>query len=142
MADWEWPAANDEPVFDGTYIGAHPTRYNWEPDVEQLARSWVDYYGYESGSCWANTYVDHPPGWGRDTTSVDFWGYDRGFRIAYEVGQEIVDWIFNDPNPPWIEWIIWQGWWWVDDGMGWRIYPDFDLASDAQHINHVHVTFY
>lgn len=140
MANNFWPDASLEPMFGGTYIDAHPTRYNWRGDVEQLARSWVEYFGI--GNCWANTYVNHPPNWWRDHTSIDFWGEDRGSPIAFERGQEIVNYIFNDPNAPWIEWIIWQGYWWVDDGMGWRIYPDFDLASDAQHLNHVHVTFY
>ena len=146
---WAWPAANNQVVFDGTYVGAHPTRYDqvWQPNVEQIARMVVDYYyqqnGNAWGTCWANTYVDHPPGWGRDATSIDFWGYDRTYPIAYATGQEICEWLFNlDPGqPPFIEWMIWQGWWWRD-GIGWAQYQDFDLASDAQHVHHLHVTYY
>ena len=134
-----WPEANDPVMLDGTYVGAHPTRYNWRAEVEQVARRTVDYYGW--GNCWANTYVDHPPGFGRDATSIDFWGEDRTYPIPYWMGQEIFEWLFNDPEEPNIEWIIWQGWWWVD-GIGWRRYEDFDLASDAQHMNHIHVTYY
>src|SRR5215216_5779997 len=106
---WEWPYAWDDVVFDGTYVGAHPTRYNWRPDVEQVARYLVDNY-----DVWCNTYYEHPPGYGNDVAStdddgsvwyvsnvsLDIWNSQgRGFDVDPAVGQAAFDAIFNNGQP-------------------------------------------
>lgn len=141
---WAWPEAW-EPVGyigDGSYIDLHPTRYNWRADVEEVARYLVDTYGI-----WANTYVGHPPpelvgGVYYDTVSLDGWDYSgRGNPISYELGNTAFYDIFNNGEPPWIRWCIWQGWIW-DDWSGWQKYWDYDFWSDGQHVNHFHITFW
>jgi GH25 family lysozyme M1 (1,4-beta-N-acetylmuramidase) len=137
--DFAWPEANDPVGYwgDGSYIDYHPTRYTWRADVEEVARYLVQTY-----KCWVNTYVDHPPGWGLDTTSLDIWGPgDRGDDIWNGTGDDGFYDIFNNGKPPWIRWCIRDGWIW-DDYNGWREYWDTDPWSDAGHWHHRHITFY
>lgn len=106
---WSWPQTIHRPGYlgDGSYVDLHPSRWDtvWRSDIEALARKMVDKYG-----CTANTYWWHPPELGLDSVSVDFWGKGgRGDWIPYEMGQAIFEEIFNDPNPPWIRYCIWQG---------------------------------
>jgi hypothetical protein len=139
-SQWQWPEANDPVghIGDGSYVDLHPTRYTWEPIVEQFARYVVDYY---EGAITANTYVDHPPGWWRDTTSLDFWGpAGRGDRIDPDLAQEIVDWQLGDWNAPWIDWLIWNEWMW-SSGSGWSWYSADSSDADNGHYRHVHFTF-
>jgi hypothetical protein len=104
-AKWSWPVANEEPVIGSAdYLLAHPTRYEWRDDVEKIARRLVDTY---SVSC--NTYYQHPPGWNRDDTSIDVWGPAGRATLDLAIGNQVHELIFNDPNPPDIDWIIWQG---------------------------------
>ena len=133
-----WPVANDPVGWlgDGSFVDWHPTRYDnvWRADVEALCRNIVNQYG-----CWANTYVDHPPLWGLDAVSVDFWAFaGRGAPIGHQLGQAVFDAIFNDPNPPWIRWCIWEGWIWVD-GVGWNVFVD---DGTGLHFDHPHFTFH
>jgi len=117
----------------GEGLGA--THYNWRPDI-------ADFVAYIE-SQWptaANTYWDHPTGFGRDATSVDFWNPGgRGDPIDFWVGQAIWDYVFFGDFPPYIEWVIWQGWMWTYwDGSVW--YCDID-PWDC-HFDHVHFTFF
>jgi hypothetical protein len=111
----------------------HPTHHSWRPDV----RAVVEYIESRFSTA-ANTYNDHPVGWGLDNVSVDFWGLGgRGDPIDPNVGQEIVEFLFNDPNLLWFRWLIWQGWIW-EHTLGWQPYDDpFDM-----HFDHVHLTFW
>lgn len=137
---FSWPTERYAPYQFGTgsYIDAHPTRYDdvWREDVEQVARYLVTTY-----HCWVNTYVDHPPGWGLDAVSLDIWGPAyRGDPIT-ESGHEGFWDIFNNGKPPWIRWCIRNGHIW-DDYNGWRTYWDWDPWSDGGHWKHTHITFW
>lgn len=57
-----------------------------------------------------NTYVEHPEGeWARDTISLDAWGpRGRNDPIGFELGQRVFDFLYHDPAPPDIDWIIWR----------------------------------
>ena len=135
---WGWPVAN-EPVGyigDGSYLDLHPTRFSWTTQVEAVARYLVDNY-----DCSVNTYVDHPPGWGLDSVSLDIWGPGgRGDQVNDSGDAGFWD-IFNNGEPPWIRWCIRDGYIW-DDYYGWRVYWDNDPWSDAGHWQHRHITFY
>ena len=93
-----------------------------------------------------NTYVDHPEGWSAElgwntqTRSLDVWDVKgRGVPIDREKGDRIVARIFNDPNPPWIAWIIWEGYIWTPDTGGW---VPFDDDGTGLHFDHPHITFF
>jgi predicted chitinase len=136
-----WPEAW-QPVGwigDGCYVDLHPDRYTWVQLVDDYIRRVL---GTWQGRVWANTYVDHPPGFGMDDVSVDFWDYaGRAVSLDSTIGKEILDWIFNDQNAPWINWCIYQGYIWTD-GVGWQEYWDTDPWSDAGHWHHLHITFH
>jgi GH25 family lysozyme M1 (1,4-beta-N-acetylmuramidase) len=118
---------------DGSWIERHPTRYNVRRDVLWLARSVEMQYDVS----W-NTYHDHPEGYGRDADTVDFWGLEgRGYPINPTVGRMVFARIFNDPNPPLIDWTIWQGWIWSYQ-WGWSEFID---DGTGLHYDHIHVTF-
>jgi predicted chitinase len=124
---------------DGSYIDWHPTRYTWAPLVDDYIRRILGMY---PGRVWANTYIDHPPGFGMDDVSVDFWDWaGRAASLDSTIGREILNWIFNDQNPPWINWCIYEGYIWTD-GVGWQEYWDTDPWSDAGHWYHLHITFH
>jgi hypothetical protein len=123
---------------DGSYIDLHPTRYNWRPDVEELARYLVDNY-----DVWCNTYVDHPPGWSADERSIDVWGPGgRGHAIDPAVGQAVFNYVFDNPNPPSIHWTIWWGWMWSRAGL-WEPAPEGPAIdpTDPGYYRHIHYTF-
>lgn len=136
-----WPEAW-QPVGwlgDGSYVDLHPDRYTWEQSVDNYIRRIL---GMHPGSVWANTYVDHPPGFGMDSVSVDFWDYaGRAASLDSTIGKGILNWIFNDQNAPWINWCIYEGYIWTD-GVGWQEYWDTDPWSDAGHWYHLHITFH
>lgn len=91
----------------GNYQQRHPTRYFWEVPVEGMVRRLYRVFGRDRISI--NTYVEHPEDWGWDTTSFDVWGPGgRNDPIGFELGQAVVDFVVNDPFPPWIEWYIWR----------------------------------
>ena len=130
--DWKWPVANNPVGWlgDGSYADLYPTRYTFRADVEGIARRIVNKFGVS-----ANTYLDHPPRYGRDYDSVDYWGPpSRGYELDYATGQQIFSEVFYDPNPPHIDWIIWQGWlyaaWNGWQGTWW-----------GDHFDHIHVTY-
>jgi len=149
---WSWPVANDPPghIGDGCFVDLHPTRYVWRPDVEQRARWLVDTF-----NVWCNTYHAKPPGWEFEVastdpdgtvwyiqnTSFDVWGpQGRGYPIDSTVGQQVFDTLFNEPNPPTINWIIWQGtMYWA--GNNWQGEPQQTLNLHEAHYDHTHVTY-
>ncbi len=135
---WSWPEAWDPPGYtgDGSYVDVHPERYNWRSDVEEVTRYLVDNY-----DVWCNTYVDHPPGWGLDSVSMDVWAPGgRGYTIDSSVGQAVFDDIFNNGKEPWVWWVIWWNSMWSIRG-GWEAAPPGPADSDPGHTGHVHITF-
>ena len=91
----------------GNYQDRHPTRYFWETPVEGVVRKLYREFG--RNHIHVSTYVEHPEGWGWDTTSFDVWGpKGRNDPIDPDVGQAVVESVVNDPFPPWIEWYIWR----------------------------------
>jgi len=83
----------------------HPTRYEWRPDVEeQIRRIYARFPDVH-----INTYVDNPECFGRDEDSFEVWGPGgRNDPIDFDLGQRVFEFVFNDPNPPLIEWCIWR----------------------------------
>jgi hypothetical protein len=130
------------------FFGLGDTHFNWRPDVANLV-SFIE----NSFPTFGNTYFEHPTGFFDefgfpfDDRSVDFWapfiGLDgisgRGIPIDFDVGQAILDFVFFDPNPPFIRWYIWQGVLWTPfDGE-----VDYcAIDPDDCHFNHVHFTFF
>jgi len=131
-----------------------PTRYEWRPDVEQRARWLVDTF-----NVWCNSWYDHPLGFGSQevstepdgtvwyiqNTSIDVWGpQGRYDPIDSTVGQQVFDALFNDPNPPTINWIIWQDTlYWAEHN--WQAEPhnpggDTD-PYEGSNWEHIHVTY-
>jgi hypothetical protein len=98
------------PVRPGNYQQRHPTRYQWREGVEaQIRRIYAMFPNVH-----INTYIDHPEGFGRDTDSFDVWGPGgRNDPIGFDLGQRVFDFVFNDPNPPLIEWCIWRRGMWT-----------------------------
>jgi hypothetical protein len=81
----------------------YPTRYEWRADVEDQIRRIYDRFPEVE----TNTYFDHPEGYGRNVASFDVWGPGgRDDPIDLDLGQRVFDFVFNDPNPPLIEWCI------------------------------------
>lgn len=131
---------------NGVYEKAHPTNYNWRENLELLTDRLVnrpEFYG----EIWINTYFQHPPGGAQDTwrhrdgTSFDVWGFGgRGDPIGTELGDRVFDLLFNDPDPPDIWWIIWNGRMWTR-AQGFLDAPPGPPGSDPDHVNHIHVTY-
>ena len=122
----------------GPYANAHFTHHDWRPDVLALV---LKYEAWFPG-VYLNTYFQHPPIFGRiwEFVSYDVWDIKgRGYAVGRERGWQIVYAIMNDPAPPPIAWLIFDGWIWTPED-GWQLYPDHDVASDAQHRYHIHVT--
>jgi GH25 family lysozyme M1 (1,4-beta-N-acetylmuramidase) len=123
------------PVRPGNYQQRHPTRYQWREGVEaQIRRIYAMFPNVH-----INTYIDHPEGFGRDTDSFDVWGPGgRNDPIGFDLGQRVFDFVFNDPNPPLIEWCIWRrGMWTRASG----ITQPFGVDPITFHDDHCHFTF-
>lgn len=122
------------------YVRQHPTNYDWRDDLESLTARLVNMDGFYK-KIWINTYMGHPPGWNRDMTSFDVWGFGgRGDPLPVEIGQQVFDAIFNDPDPPHIWWTIYRGRMWTRVG-GWQGSPAGPPDSDPEHNQHIHVTY-
>ena len=150
QSTWSWPEAQADPIPDSAiYQYRHPIRYVWRPNIEVWSRWLVDTFPW---AAWCNTYYEHPEGWGfevastdpdgtvwyNENTSFDVWGpQGRNDPIGTTVGQQIFDILFNDPNPPNINWIIWQRWMWTRAG-GWS---PFGTDPFSWHEDHIHVTY-
>jgi len=124
----------------GTYVSQHPTTYSFRRDVRSLAIKYLNNPALK-GKVSLNTYVGHPPGWNRDRTSFDIWGWGgRGHALTPELRKRAFDIIFNDPAEPYIWWIISGGGLWSRAG-GWEDAPWGPPDSDPDHLRHVHVTY-
>ncbi len=123
---------------------------NWRWDVAAL----VEYIEYWYATR-ANSYFNHPINWPQlsnwplDYVSIDFWSpWGRGYDIDYNVGNAIISYIWNDPNPPWIRYYIWQGemyivpYAWIGTGQYLFEYYGVDDETDDMHLRHVHCTFW
>jgi len=124
----------------GWYVAAYPTTYEWRGDVRAAAlRVLAD--DQLAGRISINTYVNHPPGWWADARTFDVWtDWGRGGALSTQLRRMVFDFIFNDPEPPFIDWIISGGGMWTPR-TGWLNAPPGPAGSDAGHYNHVHVTF-
>ncbi len=131
-----------------SYIDDHPTRFDFRGDVRKAINRVQAKFPHET---FANTYVEHPPGYrGQyDLVSVDFWGGGlrngkfagyRGKPIGTERGNKVFHAIWHDKHKPNIFWIIWNGRMWIR-GKGWGPAPDGPADSDAGHYNHIHCTY-
>jgi hypothetical protein len=135
------------------YIDVHPTRYQWRKDVARVIRRLYRQFG--SDNIKINTYVQHPGDEGgifaRDTTSFDVWGPggrmagpEKGelgpnFFLPPVLGEQIFDFLFEDPNPPDIDWIIYQR----EIRISSERYHSRPFGFDAFtfHDDHIHVTY-
>jgi predicted chitinase len=122
------------------YVSQHPTNYIWRADIVRLTARLVNIDRFYK-KIWINTYKSHPPDWNRDTTSFDVWGFGgRGDPLPVEIGQQVRDVIFNDPNPPDIWWTIYRSRMWTRAG-GDQASPPGPPDSDPEHNQHIHVTY-
>lgn len=127
------------------YVKKHPTNYIWRADIERLTHRLVNMDPFYK-KIWVNTYVVHPPGVPlplRDKLSFDVWGFGgRGDPLDVNLGWQVRRVLFNDPNLPNINWIIWQGRMWFRFGNPQKSpAPAGPPGSDAGHFQHLHVTY-
>ena len=95
-----------------SYISDHPTHFRWRSDISEIVRQLRA--RWDRGT-WVGTYEWHPPydppviTRRYDAVSFDVWGPEgRNDPIGFELGQRVFDFVYHDPNPPWIEWCIWR----------------------------------
>ena len=127
------------------YVRDHPTNYIWRADIERLTARLVNTDPFYR-RIWVNTYFIHPPGVPlprRDTLSFDVWGFGgRGDPLDVNLGWQVRQLLFTDPNLPDINWIIWQGrMWFVSGNPKETRAPLGPPGSDAGHFEHIHVTY-
>jgi lysozyme len=133
-----------KPVRPGNYVDRHPTRYIWRKDIQKLIRRVYEKFGW--AAIHITTYVDHPASefyeafGGRDTASFDVWGpAGRGDPLPKELGDKVFDFIYSDPKPPWIDWIIWQARIRTrEEGFVARPFGEDEFSF---HNDHIHITF-
>lgn len=140
-APFKWPAYNPGGAPQpraASYVLRHPTRYNWTPGVEKIARSIVTKFPGTS----VNTYVGHPPGWEQyERVSLDVWHENgRGVSLPSGLGDQVFKYVFNLPGAPHIEWIIYKGRMWTRSG-GWQNAPGGAADSDPGHWKHIHISY-
>jgi len=126
------------------FVRDHPTNYIWRADLERLTARLVNMDPFYR-RIWVNTYFIHPAGVfpRRDTLSFDVWGFGgRGDPLDVNLGWQVRRLLFNDPNPPNINWIIWQGRMWSFLGGPNQPSPPGAPGSDAGHFQHIHVTYF
>lgn len=138
-----------------SYIDDHPTHFRWEDRVLKMVNLTQAKWPWKT---FINTYWDHPPGpWPDgfyDSRSMDVWGGGldangiyRGYRgkpLDPVLGDKIFNFLFNYPDNPDINWIIYKGrMWWNPrtGGHGWQAAPPGPPDSDAGHWHHIHVTY-
>jgi hypothetical protein len=138
-----------EPVFDDPldYIAVHPTRYEWREDVAGVIRRLYRQFG--SDNIKVNTYVEHPGDNGgifaRDTAAFDVWGPGgrmgeggEAFFLPPALGVQVFRFLFDDPNPPDIDWIIYRREIWERATFTSR---GFGFNAFTFHDDHIHVTY-
>ena len=110
---------------------------------------WCVYRQFGSDNIKINTYVQHPGDEGgrfaRDTTSFDVWGPGgrmgearQDFFLPPKLGRQIYDFLFEDPNPPDIDWIIYEREMWTHAR---RRKQPFGFDAFTFHDDHIHVTY-
>lgn len=150
MFDSDWhPGAGDslrppgfkrlQPIPDSPiYQQRHPTRYNLRPDVAQMARKVYRKFGGPR-KLHINTYFDHPEGYWRTRDSFDVWGPDgRNDWLNQQLGASILDFLFEYPGLPDIEWVIYRRRWWLRSRGTWEPFGD---GPFTWHDDHVHCTY-
>jgi len=130
----------------GSYIDIHPTRYTWREDVEGVIRRVYRQFG--SDNIQINTYVQHPGDedgrFARDTAAFDVWGpggreaTDSTFILPPSLGVQVFRFLFDDPNPPDIDWIIYQEEIFTRATFAFR---PFGFDDFTFHNDHIHVTY-
>lgn len=131
------PGFKKLPVRAGNYQDRHPTRYEWEDRIEALIRRIYARFP----NVVITTYVEHPEGWGWDTVSFDVWGENgRNDPIGLERGDKVFDFVYNDPNPPYLEWCIWRRKI-RTRANGFRPEPFGDGTVFTNHEDHPHFSF-
>lgn len=123
----------------GWYAETYPTHHIWNDDVNHLVLKYEAQYA----GIYLNTYYMHPPVFGRkwEFRSFDVWDVGgRGHELDSDLGDEVFDTIFGDPELPLIEWIIYKGRMWTRSG-GWEASPPGPEGSDPGHYRHIHVSF-
>jgi hypothetical protein len=111
---------------------------HWE--VEWYVRERAERLCELSGGTW-NTYVDHPPGYGLDSTSIDLWGPGgRGDPLDEAAGDAAVAWALGQHQIHPIAWLIWYSWWWRPR-IGWMRYSGWQGNHGPGTDAHVHITY-
>jgi hypothetical protein len=130
------------PSFDDPldYVAMHPTRYEWREDVEGVLRRLYKQFGR---AIHVNTYVEHPGDeggrWARDTAAFDVWGEEgRGSFLPSGLGAQVYRFLFDDLNPPDIDWIIYEREIWTRETFSSR---PFGFNDFTFHDDHIHVTY-
>lgn len=124
----------------GNYQDRHPTRYQWREDAAEVIRRLYQTFG---SAIHVNTYVQHPGDengrWARDTAAFDVWGEGgRNDFLPPALGDEVYDFLFTDPNPPDIDWIIYKREIWTR--ATWSSRP-WGFDQFTFHDDHIHVTY-
>ena len=124
----------------GNYQDRHPTRYRWREDVAGVIRRLYKRFGSDIH---VNTYVQHPGDengrWARDTAAFDVWGgRGRNFDLPPALGDKVYDLLFDDLNPPDIDWIIWKRKIWRRSTWSSRPWGSDEFTW---HDDHIHVTY-
>lgn len=122
----------------GFYAEKFPTHHDWNDDVYRFVLK----YEAQFAGAYLNTYFMHPPVFGRkwELRSFDVWDVaGRGFDLDPDLGDEVFDTIKNDPDPPFIAWIIYKGRMWTPGGF--EPWDPPEDGSDPGHYRHIHVTF-
>jgi hypothetical protein len=135
------PGPNHDPG-SGWYAEQYPTRYFFTPGVRKLAEKYINMPVFR-GRVWANTYLWHPPIFGTkyQHVSVDFWDWaGRGHPLRDDLHPTLESVIMNDPDPPYIQWIMSNGCIWQPPGP-WVKTDYQEDGSDPNHYQHIHVTF-
>jgi hypothetical protein len=123
----------------GWYAENFPTHHDWNDDVNYLVLKYEAQYD----GTYLNTYYMHPPVFGRtwEFRSFDVWDLaGRGFDLDPDLGDEVFDTIMDDPEPPYIAWILYKGRMWTPGGDFESWDPPED-GSDPGHYRHIHCTF-
>lgn len=124
----------------------NPTRFIFREDVEEVVRNLYREFG--KYRIFVNTYVNHPEEADphRPDVSFDVWGGGgdrpgwRGLWLPAEIGAEVFDALFHDPNPPDLRWCIYHrkiyGVW-----SGFAPAPFGDGSRFSNHDDHGHYTY-
>jgi len=114
-------------------VNYHYTHYRVAARVALV----VDGLALAAGCSW-NTYYDHPPGWGLDATSVDFWhAKGRGVALPLKANALLVGRILRAHKTNPVRWLISKKSIWTPQD-GWTPYSGYQHYG---RLRHVHVTY-